>query len=171
MKKTLQILIGLLLILLLSYLAFLDISAERKNDLFLSDKIQRKETSHTQPTIDNNRNNLKSEIKIALPDIEKIIIEKNTTEPIVKIVEKPLIKREIIQKPLKVKYSTFKKASVIPSSSNSNKIYISIPSVVMVPEVIEIVTVPIPIKTVDVPKAPQNPESKKENLKIKELNE
>jgi hypothetical protein len=167
MKKTLQILVGLLLILLLAYFAFLDVSEKRKSDLRLSEvKAIESEKNLTEATVE-------------IEEKTKVIVETNLTQiplattPVIlhkekeHVIEtapiKTIVEKTITPTPSK-KIVIETETINIPQAVKSNS---TIPSVVKVPVAIQnSVNVPTPVKAVTAPIAVQIPQDI-----LKEINE
>jgi hypothetical protein len=170
MKKTLQILVGLLLILLLAYFAFLDVSEKRKSDLRLSEvKAIESEKNLTEATVEVQE----------IEEKTKIIVETNLTQiplattPVIlhkekeHVIEtapiKTIVEKTITPTPSK-KIVIETETINIPQAVKSNS---TIPSVVKVPVAIQnSVNVPTPVKAVTAPIAVQIPQDI-----LKEINE
>lgn len=166
MKKTLQILVGLFLILLLAYFAFLDVSAKRKSDLLLSEtKLIESDKNLTQAT----------EVRVELKEKDvktKVVVENNLTQiplstptvinkesvvetaPVKAVVEETVVKKIItpVLTPTPLQ-KTVIETTIIPTPMKSS---VNIPTVVTVPKpIMSTVDVPKPVKAITAPIAVQ----------------
>ena len=174
MKKTLQILVGLFLILLLAYFAFLDISEKRKNDLLsksetidkntnsmenvikeTSVKIEDKEENITQASvtiIDKNSTLTKSVVKKQEVNITKTLTQsKEETHSVEKhVIIITATPPQISKTPTNLEIvKPSSETTIIPTPMKSS---VNIPTVVTVPKPIQkIVDVPTPVKAITPP--------------------
>jgi len=193
MKKLLQILTGLFLILILAYFAFLDISEKRKNDLLLSKKEERvsdkvlikikDKIESTIPTI-HKFSKQPIEINITEPIPEKkvsvlkevrVVIDENQTEIVtipksVKMVieEKIIVEKnttETIIPQVVIATKKIVETTIVPEVTIES---VNIPTVVSVPVAVKnTIDVPIPIQAITAPIAVKTQEVIEEEVKRK----
>jgi len=155
-KKTLQIVVGILLILLLSYIAFLDVSKKIARDIFSKTEMVKEKPTPPVEVIE----------KKPTPPVE--VVEEKPTPPVEVVEKKPTPPVEVVEKKPTPPVEVVEEKPTPPVEVVEEEAIksIKIPTVSKVPVVIEnIVHVPIPVQAITAPKAIQTKELNDEGVK------